>query len=164
MSVTYTTSQTSTFSEARARAVMRDVLGDFMNAASANLIAREAIQQWHQELEFAVLHNVVDVFQLQFTRPDGVRSALSYTVKDDGSLLEEAKAGGIDFLAFPRGTRVSVTFRYREGAANIEKVQAYLRERGWTSTGTILSGATSRDRTFSKGGFGVERSKIGDWE
>jgi len=87
VTTTYTASQTSTFSEARARAVMRHVLGDFMNTASTGLIARETIQRWHEEVEYAVIHQVVDTFQLQFTKPDGTRLGLSYTIRDDGTNL-----------------------------------------------------------------------------
>lgn len=163
MTTTYAISQTSTFSEARARAVMRHVLGDFMAAANAGLIDRTRITGWHEELEFAVVHNVVDSFELQLTMTDGRRAGLIYRVKDDGSILEESKSGGLDFHALPPGTRVNVVLAYRPGAQNIEKVRAYFKERGWTTGGTLLEGAASRERAFSKGGFGIERNRVGEW-
>ncbi|MGK3960056.1 hypothetical protein WMF38_44280 [Sorangium sp. So ce118] len=164
MTTSYTNSQATTFSEARARAVMRQVLGDFMGAASANLIAREVIQRWHEELEYAVLHEVVDTFELQFTKPNGARLGLRYTVQDDGTVLEASKAGGLDFHGLPAGTRLAgLHLTYRKGARHIEAVQAYLRERGWTAGGALVDGATSRDRAFSRSGFGIQRSKAGDW-
>lgn len=163
MTTTYTASQTSTFSEARARAVMRSVLGDFMNVASAGFILRETIQRWHEEIEYAVLKEAVDKFELQFTKPDGTRLGLSYAVRDDGTILEESKAGGVDVAGLPAQTRVTVCLNYRQGAPKIEEVQEYLRGRGWTNTGRLIEGAGDRDRAFSKDGFGIERSKVGDW-
>ena len=163
MTATHTASQTSTFSEARARVVMRQVLGDFMNVASSGLIARGTIQGWHEEIEYAVLHEVVDTFQVQFTKPDGARLGLSYTVRDDGTILEVSKAGGLDLHDFPAGTKVGLVLSYRQGAPNLEKVQAYLRERGWTTGRSLLVDVTSRDRAFSKSGFGIARTKVGDW-
>lgn len=163
MSATYTVSQSSTFSEARAREVMRHVLGDFMSTASTGLIARETIQSWHEDVEYAVLHEVVELFELQFTMPDGRRRALRYTVRDDGTVLESAKAGGVDFFALPRDSRVGLCLTYRAGARNIDKVQAYLRGRGWGSSGSLVGGAAVRDRGYSKDGFGMAREKLGDW-
>jgi hypothetical protein len=135
-----------------------------MNVASAGLIARETIQQWHEEVEYAVLHEVVDTFELQFTKPDGTTVGLSYTVRDDGTILEESKAGGIDFHGFPSGTRVRLLLTYQESAKNLEKVRAYLRNHGWTAGGSLLDGPTTRDRAFSKDGFAIARGKKGDWE
>ena len=163
MSATRTTSQANTFSEARAREVMAHVLGDFMGAASAGLILRETIQAWHEEVEYAVLLEVVEAFQLQFTKPDGTRLALSYTVKDDGTILEASKAGGIDFHVLPPGTRPSIVLSYRQGAKNLEKLWEYLRARGWTTGATLVAGQASRDRAFSKSGFGIERGRLGEW-
>lgn len=159
---TRTATQASTFTAARAREVMRQVHGDFMNWGSAGFIAREKAQQWFEELEFAVLHNVVETFQIQLIKPDGVRVGLSYTIRDDGSILEESKAGGFDPYNLPSGTRFSVCFRYRLGAANIARVDAYLNSRGWGPNGNLLEGG-ERDRGYSASGYGVERRKVGDW-
>lgn len=163
MSTTYTASRSSTFSEARAREVMRDVLGDFMNVASRGLRPRDTLQTWHEEVQHAVLQEVVELFELQFTMPDGTRAALRYTVRDDGTIAGGARAGGVDFFALPEGTRVGLFMVYRAGAKNLESVQAYLRARGWGSGGVLVTGETVRDRSFSKDGFGVARDKVGDW-
>jgi hypothetical protein len=164
VTTTYTASETNTFSESRARDVMQSVLGDFMNVASAGLLDRETLREWHADLLYAVLHEVVHTFQLQFMTPDGKRSGLSYEVRDDGSILEASKAGGLDLHVFPAGTRVKLHLTYRTGAPKLDEVQAYLRKRRWTSGGCLIEGATSRDRAYSKSGFGIMRSKVGDWE
>jgi hypothetical protein len=142
---------------------MRDVLGDFMNVASRGLMARTTLQKWHEEVEYAVLHEVLELFELQLTRPDGTRAALRYTVRDDGTVAGGAKAGGVDFFGLPDGTRVGLHVAYRAGAKNLESVQAYLRARGWGSGGTLVTGDAVRDRSFSKDGFGIARDKVGDW-
>lgn len=162
MTSTMTATQSSTFTEARARAVMRHVHSDFMNWVSAGFIARENAQKWFEELEYAVLHNVVDTFQIQLTKPDGTRIGLSYSIRDDGSILEESKAGGFDPYGLPAGTRFSLCFRYRPGAENIAKVETYLNARGWGNTGSLLEGGV-RDRAYSNTGYGVERNKVGEW-
>jgi Bacterial HORMA domain family 1 len=143
---------------------MRRVLGDFMNVASAGLVRREAIQQWYEALEYAVLHEVVDTFQLQLTRPGGERLGVSYTIRDDGTILEDSKAGGLDFQNFLPGTAVTICLSYRQGAKNLAEVQAYLRGRGWTTNGSLIGGVVNRDRAYSQGGFGVFRGTLGDWK
>jgi Bacterial HORMA domain family 1 len=164
VTATYTASQTSTFSEARARDVMRRVLGDFMSVASAGLIERETILGWHEDVEYAVLHEAVHTFQLQFTRPDGKRPALSYEVRDDGTVLEASRAGGLDLYALPPGTTVSICIVYRQNARKLEEVRAYLARRRWEGGGALIEGNSSRDRAYSKNGFGITRNKVGDWE
>ncbi|MDI1480548.1 hypothetical protein [Polyangium sp. y55x31] len=161
--MSHTASQASTFTEARARAVMHHVLADFMLAADAGLIKRETIQKWFDELSYAVAHNVVSSFQLQLKTPDGKRLALNYEVRDDGTVQEGSKGGGFDPYGFPRTTGVTIYVTYRKGAPNLEKVGAWLREHGWGPGGSLVDGNTSRDRAFSKDGFGVMRSKVGDW-
>lgn len=163
MTTTRTATQASTFTEARAREVMRQVHGDFMNWASAGFIAREKAQQWFEELEYAVVNNVVDTFQIQLTKPDGKLVGLSYSVRDDGSILEESKAGGFDPYDLPSGSSFSLVLTYKENARNVEDVRAYLSKRGWGPGGKLLNGDMLRDRAYSKSGFGVERSKVGDW-
>jgi hypothetical protein len=163
MTATFTVSGTSAFTEARARAVMRHVLGDFMSVASAGLIARETIATWHEELEYAVLHEVVASFQLQFKRSDGARFGLEYTVLADGTVAGSSKAGGVDFHELWAGTPVSLHVTYRHDAPRLEKVLAYLRSRGWTAGGSRIGAVASRDRTYSKDGFGITRGRVGDW-
>jgi hypothetical protein len=162
MTSTMTATQASTFTEARARAVMRHVHSDFMNWASAGFIAREKAQTWFEELEYAVVHNVVDTFQIQLTKSDGTRIGLSYSVRDDGTILEESKAGGFDPYGLPSGTTFGLCLTYRQGVPNLESVRAYLRERGWGPGGSLLGGG-ARDRAYSKNGLGIERSKVGEW-
>jgi hypothetical protein len=143
---------------------MQRVLGDFMNVASANLIEREKIQEWHEDLLYAVLRQAAATFQLQLVKPDGGRLGLSYTVHDDGSILEESKAGGIDFQGLPAGTQVNLVLILRPGAPNSDEVRAYYLKRGWGTSGSLIDGAMSRDRAFSKSGFGIVRGKVGDWK
>jgi hypothetical protein len=140
---------------------MHHVHEDFMIVANAGLIEREKIKEWFDELSYAVPHNVVSCFQLQLRPPDAEPRALSYTIRDDGAVPDGSKGGGFDPYALPRNTRVSLYVKYRSGAPNLEKVLAWLRERGWGSGGSLVQGNTSQDRAFSKDGFGFVRSKVG---
>lgn len=163
MATTKTATQASTFTDARAREVMRQVHGDFMSLASAAHMNREDAQNWCDELGYAVHYNVANTFQIKLTRPNGTVAALNYSVRDDGTILEESKAGGFDPYAFPTGTKVSVVLTYKQGAPNLELVRAYLQKRGWGPGGHLVEGSMVRDRAYSKDGFGVERSKVGVW-
>lgn len=162
MTTTRTATQANTFTEARAREVMRQVHGDFMNWASAGFIGRERAQQIVDDLEYAVLQQVVETFQVQLVRPDGEPAGLSYMIRDDGSILEESKAGGFNPYNLPTGTKLSVCLQYRSNAAKRWEVDAYLNRRGWQNNGQLLEGG-ARDRAYSQDGFGAERIKIGAW-
>lgn len=162
MTSTRTTTQASTFTEARAREVMRQVHGDFMSVASANHLNREKAQKWCDDIGYALCHNAVSKFQLQFTRPNGSVAALDYSVRDDGTILEESKAGGFDPYTFPAGTSVGVILSYKEESPHFEQVRSYLRQRGWGPGGHLLDGGVC-DRAYSKDGFGAERRKAGAW-
>lgn len=163
MTSSYTATRGGTFTVARAREVMQEVLADFMNVASAGLIDREVIQEWHAELSYAVENEVIDTFQLQLHRPVGEPAALGYAVKADGSVQETSRAGGIDFHSFPTGTAVRLRVHYRMNAPKLEAVREYLRARGWTTGGSMVEGSASRDRAYSKDGYGITRSRVGDW-
>ena len=163
MTASFTASQANTFTEARARAVMHNVLADFMLVADAGLIKRETIQKWFDELSHAVTNNVVLSFQLQLKTPEGKRLALNYEVREDGTVQEGSKGGGFDPYGFPPNTGVTMYVTYRKNAPNLERVQTWLRERGWGPGGSLVDGNTSRDRAYSRDGYGVMRSKVGDW-
>jgi Bacterial HORMA domain family 1 len=162
MTSTNTATHSSTFTEARAREVMRNVHSDFMNLASAGLITREDAQRWYDDIAYAVLSEVVATFQVQLTRPNGTTFGLSYTIRDDGTVLEDSKAGGFDPFGLPRGTYACPCIFYRLEAPNFERVRADLRKRGWGPGGSLIEGG-ARDRAFSKDGYGIERSKVGEW-
>ncbi|MBZ5713785.1 hypothetical protein [Nannocystis pusilla] len=163
MASTYTTTEASTFTEARARAVMISVLGDFTALKNAGLITAAQAEEWHDALLFALCEEAVEMFQLKFTSPTGQQRALDYEVKDDGSISASQRPGGINYLDFATGTTVGITLRLRPNGRGREKVLQYLQRRRWGMDGKILTGNTYVDRQYSQSGYGLTRKKVGEW-
>jgi hypothetical protein len=164
-SATYTQTWTSTVTEARVRVVMRKVLADLIAIVGAGLLSDASAQKWHDDLIFVLAQRAAAKIQVQLRVPDGRKCALEYVVSDDGTLLEDAGSGGIDYHTFPVDTQVTVTFRWRDGcpAATTAKVCKFLEERGWTFNGSLIEGEVVRDRAYSTAGYGLARNKVGDW-
>ena len=160
---TLTRSQSDSFTDARLRAVMAEVGADFYAPAAAGLITADVARRWTEELSFILLHRAANSFQLQCTKPDGTTVALHYAVSSDGSVRESSNAGGIDFYALPVGTRVSLFVDIDWNSPNIAAVRDYITRRGWGMDGRAVEGDPIRDRVYSKEGYGVIRSKIGQW-
>jgi hypothetical protein len=162
-SASYTESWTSTFTEARARAVMRKVLADLVVLSYSGILATDKLLKWDEELTFLLIQAAMVKFQVQLRLPSGGRIGVEYIVSDDGTLSEDSDSGGIDYVALPSGTTANLTVRLRDGCPTLAKVRSYLEGRGWTFDGSLIEGATSRDRAYSKEGFGLIRAKVGDW-
>jgi hypothetical protein len=159
---TFTATRTSTFTDARLRAVMPEVGADFLAVAGAQIITFATAQQWAEELAYILLHEAAHGFQIQLTCPDGLRIALDYRVSSDGSIRESGTAGGVDYYALPAGTYATLFVNLNEQARAIGAVRSYLQQRGW-GNGSAVQGDVVRDRAYSKDGYGVIRSKIGTW-
>lgn len=164
MSSTYTVSYTSTFTEARARAVMRSVLGDFTAMKNAGLITADRAQEWHDAVLYALSEEALDMFQVGFTPPGGQKVALDYEVKDDGSIAANQRPGGVNYAAFPTNTRVNITLGLREHARAHARVLKYLTQRGWGTDGEVLTGDAYVDRQYSQSNYGLSRKKVGPWK
>lgn len=163
MTSTYTQSTAYTFTTARAKEVMGSVHADFLAVAAQGWISRETILRWHEEIEYAVLHEVVASFELQFKKPDGTRAGLEYVVHADGSVSGGVRAGGLDLYGLPRETKVTVCLSYRQDAPRIASVREYLHRRGWGANGQRIGGEGTRDRAYASSGYAIQRNKIGDW-
>jgi hypothetical protein len=103
---TFTRSRTSTFTDARLRAVMPEIGADFYALAGAGIITFANAQRWTEDLTFILQHEAANSFQIQLTDSSGRQVALDYRVSSDGSIRESGVAGGIDYYALPVGTRV----------------------------------------------------------
>jgi hypothetical protein len=71
---TFTRTRTSTFTDARLRAVMPEVGADFYALAGAEIITFSVAQRWTEELTFILQHEAAHGFQIQLTYPMGSRS------------------------------------------------------------------------------------------
>jgi hypothetical protein len=163
MTDTRSRSGTNTYSDARARTVMLEVGADFYALASANLITFDVAEKWTEELSFVLLQQTVRGFQIQLRRPGSPTIALDYRVSNDGSVLESSTAGGINYYGLPVGTTAGLVVDFNCEARNIAVVKRYIVERGWGTNGQAVEGEVVRDRVYAKDGFGVIRSKVGNW-
>jgi hypothetical protein len=161
MSETYTTTSTSTYSEARAVAVMFTVLEDLGNFAAARMITYLVANKWMEDLLYLATAKVLNYFELQYYDPKGARiGGYKYSMSDDGSLRENSVSGGIDPYDAPEGTNVRLFADIDYTKSNIEEVKENLARRGWGTNGTPLSGQAVYERAYSKDGYGVRRYKI----
>lgn len=159
---TATRTDTNTYTDARLRAIMPEVGGDFYALAGAGIVTLDTARRWTEELTFILRHEAAHGFQIQLRCPDGQTVALDYRVSSDGSIRESGASGGIDYYLMPAGTRATLFVNLNFQARAIGVVQAYTRERNW-GTGSLVIGDPVRDRAYSKDGYGVIRGKIGAW-
>jgi hypothetical protein len=59
------------------------------------------------------------------------------------------------------GTKANIVVTYRDDVE--PDVRAEMRRRGWGPGGVSLAGNATRERAYSKEGYGLIRSKVGDW-
>lgn len=151
---------TSTFSEARVREVMKPVLADFMGCVTMGFASRERIMEWHDDLTYLLIQEAISAFELQLTRPNADPVAFRYEVSDDGTLFESSPSGGQKLYALPAGTQANICVTYRDEVK--PHVREEMRRRNW-GPGASLGGPAVRERAYSKDGYGLTRSRVGDW-
>jgi Bacterial HORMA domain family 1 len=161
MSQTYTTTDTSTYTEARARAVMLSVLEDLLVLAASRKIDIEKAKAWREDLLYLLNAGVLKYFELQYYSPKGTKiEGYKYTLSDDGSLQENSPSGGIDPYDVPEGAIVNLFADIDYSKKNINEVLRYLSQRGWGTNGTPLGGQAVYERAYSKDGYGLQRYKV----
>jgi hypothetical protein len=163
MSLTGTASRTGTYTEARLRAIMPEVVADIQGLAAVDIINTDTAIRWAEDLAFVLQQQAARGFQIKLLKPGSVEEvALDYKVSSDGTLHESSFSGGIDYYALPRGTRAILWVDIDQSSRNIAVVDHYTQSRGW-GTGNRVTGTSVRDRAYSKEGYGVIRGRIGTW-
>lgn len=157
-----TRSRTSSYTDARLRAVMPEVGGDFYSLAAAGLIGFDVATRWTDELTFILQQEAASYFQVQLKCSGHPTKALHYRVSSDGTVHESGTSGGIDYFALPSGTYATLYVELDYTSRNINVVQEYTRRRNW-GTGQSVGGDVTRDRAYSKDGYGIIRGKVGSW-
>ena len=163
MSYTETRSRTNSFTDARLAAVFPEVTGDFYGLAAAGLISFETAASWAEELGYCLRLQAVSSFQIQFRCTGQLDRALDYNVSADGTLSESGTSGGIDYFGLPKGTTARLFVQFNSYSARYAEAQRYTTARGWGTNGTPVDGDVTRDRAYSKEGFGFVRGKVGSW-
>ncbi len=159
---TITASRTNTFTEARVRHVMASVFEDFITMAFTGLVELERVKGWEADITHVLVLETLDSFQVQFTKPDGTKVGVGYRVRDDGSVSENAPAGGINYYLLPKGTQVALVLHLRDHARKRNGALDYLRRRGWGFNGRLMEGGR-HDRAYSSEGYGLVREQLGVW-
>jgi hypothetical protein len=158
-----TATRTNTYTEARLRAVMPEVGADFYSLAGAGLISLDTAKNWTEELTFVLQHQAAKGFQIQLKRFGSNPIAIDYRVSSDGTVRESSMGGGIDYFALPNGTEASLFVDLDLQSPAIETIKIYIAQRRWGTNGQAVDGQSTRDRTYSKDGFGIIRTKVGTW-
>ena len=159
MSQTYSTSDSGTYTEARAAAIMLSVLEDIIVHANAHMISHEKAKKWMEDLLFFAKAKALRYFELQYYTPDNVKAGTGYryVLSDDGSLHENSMSGGINPFDVPIGYSVGL---FADIDHSKRGVTEYASSRGWGTNGVPLNGQGAYERAYSKDGYGLNRYKI----
>jgi hypothetical protein len=160
-STTASRSQSTAMTAVRVRNVLFEVGADFYNLVPAKLATEDQVNKWAGDLQVILENEAARSFQVQLTCNGRKIGAIEYVVSADGTLMENGKAGGVNYFSFPAGTKASLFVAMDYASKNIEYVKQYLRDNGWGFDGVAVSGSSSRNRAYSSDGYGVVRNFVG---
>lgn len=156
---TATRSATVSATETRVRAVLRQVNVDLLAAVAAGLVSKDRTDGWYTDLAYMLKEDALKHFEIRVKDNGTLVAAWRYEVSNDGSLTLTDRGGGLGFYGFSRTATVSLVIQRRAGLS--AEVTAAIDHLGWTAKVESLDGALTRERSYSKDGYGVVRSKIG---
>lgn len=160
---TYSRSQTSTYTEARARYVMGKVHEDLLGLMSRGLINLDRANSIKESVLYLLNKQALKYFQLQFKKPDGTEiGGLHYELKSDGTIHSDENSGNIDYWLLSSETKVNLLVCLNRDSPNIDEVDRQLEDWGW-GDGSALEGTKEVLKSYSKDGYGLTQSKIGQW-
>lgn len=163
MSFSYTSSNTNTYTDSRARYVMGKVLDDFINMHNRGFegLKWKKLKKWIEDLTFVASKKALEKFEIQFIASSGQRKwAIIYHLIADGSIQIDDESGQIDYYAIPEDANIKLVI---SRDPNNDQVSKYLEERGWTSGASFLELYETRQGSYSKNGYGLKRNIKGDW-
>jgi hypothetical protein len=94
---TRTQSSTVTITEARVRAVLRQVNVDMLAAVLCKFVSKESTDKWKDDLFYMLGKNALRYFELRVYLNGDIKAAWRYEVSIDGSLTNSDRGGGINF-------------------------------------------------------------------
>lgn len=163
MSNTYTNSISSTYSEARARYVLGKVYEVLMNLLMVDLVTKSYTDECRTQLLYLMDKKALKSFEFQFHSLEGSEiGGLRYEIRADSSIVIDDDSGGVDFWGLSKNTTVTLSITKDLSSTHIEEVKRQLTAWGY-GPGSALTGTSTHIGSFSKGGFGVNQSKIGSW-
>ncbi|HUB07883.1 MAG TPA: hypothetical protein VMB50_12810 [Myxococcales bacterium] len=159
--MTTTLTQTTAYTEARAREVTRKAWADLECFVSRGFLARERLEGFVDDLREFLNHEGVEWFELQIERPNGNRESIRYLVDDSGSIVGNDRSGGLDPWAYPAGCAVAFVIRFRDVAFKNAALAALRNRLGWTAAARSVEGEIRYDRVYSKDGYALRRASVG---
>lgn len=158
MSGSYTSSNTNTYSEARAKYVLGKLKQDFQSIHNRGFesISWETLNSWWEDVSFVAHQQALTRCQIKFEWPDHPGAAVDYHMSTDGTIQVDGDASSIDFHKIPQHAKVRITIRRNP---NNQTVTDYLAKRGW-GKGSFLEGESTQQGGYSKGGYGANISSI----
>jgi hypothetical protein len=141
---TRTQANTVTITETRVRAVLRQINVDMFAAVIRGFASKETIEKWKDDL-FYMLSKEIE-------------AAWRYEVSSDGSLTTSDRGGGINFYDFPNNSILSLAIKRQTNLPN--QVNEEINCRGWTSSVKTLTSNQTKERSYSKDGYGVTRHRL----
>ncbi|CAL2105532.1 bacHORMA_1 domain-containing protein [Tenacibaculum sp. 190524A02b] len=160
---TYSRSQTTTYTEARARYVMGKVHEDLIGLMNRGLIDLERANGIKDSVLYLLNKEALLYFQLQFNEPDGTEiGGLHYELNSDGTIYSDEDSGNIDYWLLSKETKVNLLVNLDRSSSNIDEVDKQLEDWGW-GKGNALEGTKELLKSYSKDGYGLTQSRIGQW-
>jgi|GEM_PF-3255168 hypothetical protein len=160
MTYTQTTTQanTVTITETRVRAVLRQINVDMLAAAIHGFASKETIDRWKDDLFYMLSKDALSYFELRVSISGQIKAAWRYEISIDGSLTTSDKGGGINFYDFPNDSILSLVIKRRENLSN--QISEEINRRGWTHSVKTLTSNQTKERSYSKDGYGVNRYRL----
>lgn len=159
-----TVSETCTYTEVRARYVLGKVYDRLIALAMRGLLSIETAQRHIDDLLYLLAENATDRFEIQCLLPSGQSRGWRYEVDDTGGLVTDDPSGGMDAYSLPASTAIGLVVSLREDCGNRDAIFRELVRRGWGDNGRLHEGRGVREHTYSRGGYGLVCSRVGQWE
>lgn len=137
---------------------MQKVAANLNAFVVAGLVDPARAQKWADDLAYLQIEEAIDFFEVQL---NGRSLGLRYTISSDGSVQQDSASGGLDLYGLPAGTTMKLYADLRVGIP--QRVRDELQRRGWGFDGQRMEAEESEHRSFSTGGYGLTRAKLGPW-
>ena len=161
--MSYSITQSATWTATRVAAVMKSVLDDLLLIVARGFLTSERALKWHADLTYLMEQVALEKFEIQLTPPGGSQLGLHYVVLDSG-LFANDPSGSINLYWLPAGTAVNILVSYRSYVPNLVEVRAEMARRGWVTGGAYIGGASQGAQAYGVDGLGVRRGKVGEWK
>jgi hypothetical protein len=139
---------------------MQKVAANLKAFEIAGLLTAEKAHKWADDLTYLQLAEVLRYFEIRIRTGTTVRG-FRYIVSSDGSLQQDSPSGGIDLYGLPAGATVDLFADLMNGTP--ASVYEELARRGWGFNGSRFDAAESDRRAFSSSGYGLVRTRLGEW-